>query len=84
MTAELNLAETTRPRPGPGFPVAPPAPESYAPWAAVLAEPLIPGRFHWVMSEDGALVPVAQSNDELESPPKRTSFAARLAGLLSR
>ena len=82
--AELTSTETSRPLPGPGFPVAPPAPDSYAPWAAVLAEPLTPGRFHWVMSEDGALIPVALSDDAAERQPGRTPFAARLAGLIGR
>jgi hypothetical protein len=85
MIAELNLTATSRPRPGPGFPVAPPAPESaYASWAAVLAEPLTTGRFHWVMNEDGALVPVAVSDDDAARPTSRTSFGTRLAALLGR
>jgi hypothetical protein len=84
LTAEPSFATTSRPRPGPGFRVAPPAPDSYAPWAAALAEPLATGRYHWVMSEDGALVPVALSDDAEERQLGRTSFGARLAALLGR
>jgi hypothetical protein len=85
MIAELNLTATSRPRPGPGFPVAPPAPEqAYATWAAVLAEPLTTGQFHWVMNEDGALVPVAVSDEDAMRPTSRRTFGARLAMLLGR
>jgi hypothetical protein len=65
--------------------VAPPAPEdAYATWAAVLAEPLTTGQFHWVMNEDGALVPVAVSDDDVVRPASRPTFGARLATLLGR
>jgi hypothetical protein len=61
---------------------APPAENTSAPWAALLAEPLEAGAFTWVMGAEGVLVPVATGNGEAASTPRGARFRARVASRL--
>jgi hypothetical protein len=84
MTTSVNTS--TRPRPSRPLPArtapaaAPPVEATSAPWAALLAEPLETGAFEWVMSVDGALVPVALGSGERSATPRRSRFVGRLIG----
>lgn len=61
-----------RPRPNPGYRVAPPVGDAYAPWVSALDDQLAAGRYEWVMIAD-ALVPVAvaPATDDARARPRR-------------
>jgi hypothetical protein len=86
MTAAIALetVHASRPLPGPGYRVAPPALDAYAPWAAVLEHSLTPGQYTWVMGAEGALVPVPLPEDEAATLRTRTAVGVRLSALLRR
>jgi hypothetical protein len=46
-----------RRRPNPGYRVAPPVTDAFAPWVSVLDEELGAGEYRWVRDADGVLVP---------------------------
>lgn len=80
---ESHATGHVRPRPGPGYRVAPPAVDLYGPWVAVLDQQFAPGSCEWALGPEGALVPVPQAADT-ETQPRRKALGVRLGAILRR
>jgi hypothetical protein len=65
--------DTPRPRPNPGYRVAPPVDDAYLPWVSALESDLETGDYRWIVGADGALVPspVSDENDAVVRPKRR-------------
>lgn len=75
-------AHRTRPipgaRPNPGYRVAPPVTDAYAPWVSVLHDGLEFGEYRWVVGADGALVPMPIADEDASvARPKRRLWGRR-------
>jgi hypothetical protein len=85
--AEPSVIQTSRPRPGPGgaarYQVAPPVADGFAPWVAVLEQPLDGAEFSWITGPDGVLLPVPLGDGAAAAHPGRKA-ARRLTALLQR
>lgn len=73
-TEPFNAVTENRPRPYPGYRVAPPVTDAFAPWVSVLDHELAVNQFEWVLTDD-ALVPVTLTEDELTVRPKRSRWS---------
>jgi len=60
----VDAPNPSRPRPNPGYRVAPPVRDAYAPWVSVLDEDLESGSYRWVTGADGALVPMPLTDED--------------------
>jgi hypothetical protein len=65
--------DASRPRPNPGYRVAPPVTDAFAPWVSALDDELESGEYRWVVGADGALVPtpVADEDEPTVRPRRR-------------
>jgi hypothetical protein len=70
--------DAPRPRPNPGYRVAPRVADAYAPWVSALDDSLESGEYRWIVGTDGALVPTPVSGEE-DAPrrPKRRLWGRR-------
>lgn len=59
-----------RRRPNPGYRVAPPVTDAFAPWVSALDDGLDSGEYRWVLGADGALVPTPVADEEAVIRPK--------------
>ena len=70
--------DAPRRRPNPGYRVAPPVTDGYAPWVSALDDELECGEYRWILSADGALVPMPIAvEDEAAFRPKRRLWGRR-------
>jgi hypothetical protein len=70
--------DVPRPRPNPGYRVAPPVDDAYAPWVSALDEDLAPGEYRWIVGADGALVPTPTTGDgDKPARPRRRLWGRR-------
>jgi hypothetical protein len=76
--------DAPRPRPNPGYRVAPPVADAFAPWVSVLDEDLDAREYQWVLGADGALVPMALPAEEPADATGRRTRLGRFAHLLGR
>lgn len=56
-------ADTARRRPNPGYRVAPPVADAYAPWVYALDDALQSSGYRWTVGPDGVLVPTAMHDE---------------------
>ena len=69
---------TARPRPNPGYRVAPPVTDAFAPWVSALDDELGAGDYQWVLGADGALVPMpVAEQDGTTARPRRRLWGRR-------
>jgi hypothetical protein len=70
--------DSPRRRPNPGYRVAPPVTDAFAPWVSVLDDDLGFGKYRWIRDADGALVPQPLAEqDEATVRPARRWWARR-------
>ena len=69
--------DAQRPRPNPGYRVAPPVTDAFTPWVNALDDDLDSGEYRWIVGPDGALVPTPVADDDEATVRPRRRWGRR-------